>query len=56
MIQNLQNHPSGHLGGWVTVWPAEEMLDGQLQKVDVPAHARSAHDGHPQKELKEDLC
>ena len=27
--QPLQNHPSGHLGGWATLWSAEEMLDGQ---------------------------
>ena len=27
--QPLQNHPSGHLGGWVTLWSAEEMLDGR---------------------------
>ena len=26
--QPLQNHPSGHLGVWVTLWLAEEMLDG----------------------------
>ena len=22
--QSLQNHPSGHLGGWVTPWPSEK--------------------------------
>ena len=40
--QTLQNHPSGYLGGWATPWSAEEMLDGQRQRMDVPAHARSA--------------
>ena len=29
--QPLQNHPSGHLGRWVTLWSAEEMLDRQHQ-------------------------
>ena len=26
---HLQNHPSEHLGGWVMLRSAEEMLDGQ---------------------------
>ena len=34
--QPLQNHPSGYLEGW----SAEYMLDGQHQRVDIPAHAR----------------
>ena len=46
---------SRHLGGWATSWSAEGMLDGQHQKVDVPAHARTAHKGLMQKRL-EDLC
>ena len=46
--QPLQNHPSGNLGEWVTPWSAEGMLDGQHQRVDIPAHA--------QKGLEEDLC
>ena len=25
--QPLQNHSSGHLGGWATLWLTEEMLD-----------------------------
>ena len=25
--QPVQNHPSGHLGGWATPWSAEEKLD-----------------------------
>ena len=32
--QRLQNPPSGYLGGWVTPWSAEEMLNGQCQRVD----------------------
>ena len=32
-------------------WSAEEMLDGQYQRVDVPAHARTAHKGLLQKRL-----
>ena len=30
-------------------------VDGQRQRVDVPAHARRAHSGLPQKRLEEDL-
>ena len=33
--QPLQNHPLGHLGGWATLLSAEEMLDGQHQRVDI---------------------
>ena len=54
--QPLQNHPSGHVGGWATPWSAEEMLDGQHQRVDIPAHARTAHKGLLKKRLEEDLC
>ena len=32
------------------LWSAEEMLDGKLNRVDIPAHARTAHKGLPQKE------
>ena len=53
--QPLQNHPSGHLGRWATLWSAEEMLHGQHQRVDIPAHARTAHNGFLQKRLEEDL-
>ena len=45
--QRLQTHPSGYLGGWATPWSVEEMLDGQHQRVDIPAHARTAHKGPP---------
>ena len=41
--QPRQNHPSGYLGGWATPCSAEEMLDGQHQRVDIPAYARTAH-------------
>ena len=37
-------------------WLAEEMLEGQRQRVDIPAHARSAHDGFLQKRLEGALC
>ena len=33
------------LGGWATPGSAEEMLDGQRQRVDIPAHAGTAHSG-----------
>ena len=35
---------------------AEEELDGQHQKADIPAYARTAHKGLLQKRLEEDLC
>ena len=54
--QPLQNHPSGHLGGWATPCLAEEMLDGRHQRVDIPAHARTADNGLLQTQLEEDLC
>ena len=51
-----KKNPSGYLGGWVTPWLAEEMPDEQHQRVDIPAHARTAHKGLLQKSLEEDLC
>ena len=41
----LKNHHSGHLGGWVMPWLAEEILDGQYQGVDTLVHARTARKG-----------
>ena len=35
------DHPKGHLGGWATPWSAEEMLDGQSQRVDIPAFCQN---------------
>ena len=32
------------------------MLDGQYQRVDIPANARTAHKGLLQKRLEQDLC
>ena len=52
----FKTHSSGHPGGWVMPWLAEEMLDGQCQRVDAPAYARTAHSGLLQKRLEEDLC
>ena len=37
-------------------WLAEEMLDGQLQRVDIPDHARATHKGLLLKRLEEYLC
>ena len=54
--QPLQNHPSGHLGGWVAPWLVEEMLGGQHQKVDIPVHARTAHNGLLQQTMEENVC
>ena len=41
--QSIQNHPSGHSGGFATAWLEEEMLNGQCQRVDIPAHTRTAY-------------
>ena len=43
--QPLQNHPLGHLGGWATPRSAEEMPDGQHQRVDISAHTGTANKG-----------
>ena len=45
----------GNPGGWATPWSAEEMLDGKHQRVDIPAHARTANKGLLQKRLEKDL-
>ena len=37
------------IDGWAAPWSVEEMLDGQRQRVEIPAHARTAHQGLPQK-------
>ena len=54
--KSLQNCSSGHLGRWAMLWSAEETLDGQHQRDDIPAHARTAHKGLLQKRLEDDLC
>ena len=46
----------GNLGGWAMPRSAEEMLDGQQQRVDISAHAGAAHKGLLQKRLEGDLC
>ena len=51
----LQNHSSGHLGGRSTLWSAEEMLERQRQRADIPVHAKTAHNGLPHKRLDENL-
>ena len=53
--QPLHNDPSGHFGGCVMRWSAEVMLDGQHQRVDIPSHARTAHNGLRQKTLEENV-
>ena len=52
----LWNNSSGYIGWWATPWSAEEMLYGQRQRLDIPAHARTAHNGLPQKRLEMYLC
>ena len=54
-LQPLQIYSSGHLGGWVAPWSAEEMLGGQHQRVDILNHTRTAHSDLPQKGLEKDL-
>ena len=50
-------HPSSTLeGGQRRGRSAEDMLDGQHQRVDIPAHARTAHNGLLRKGFEEDLC
>ena len=44
-MATFENHPSGHLWGWVMLWWAEEVLDGHNQRVKVPSHSRSAYKG-----------
>ena len=46
----------GHLGGWAMPWSAEEVLDGQRQRMVIPTLAGSANNSRPQKRLGEDLC
>ena len=53
--QPLQNHHSGHFGGRATPWSEEEMMDGQHPRVEIPAHARTAHNGLLEKRLEENL-
>ena len=50
--QPLQNHPSGHLGGWATPWSAEEMPDGQRQRVDIPCPCQNCSKGLCRKDRK----
>ena len=38
---------------WSTPWSSEEMLYGQHQRVDIPAHARTAHKGLLMTRLEE---
>ena len=53
--QPLENHPAEHLGELATPWLAEEMLDGQRQRMEIPAHARIAHNGLRKNCLEKDL-
>ena len=53
--QPLQNRPSRHVGGWARPWSAEKMLDGRHQRVNIPAHARTAHKGLLRRRLEADL-
>ena len=39
--QSLQNQLLRHFRGWAMPWSAGEILDGQHQRVDIPAHARN---------------
>ena len=51
-----KNHLTGELGEWAMPWSAEENLDGQLQRVEIPAHIRTVYKGLLRKRLEEDLC
>ena len=54
--QPLQNRPSGHLWGWATSRSTEENLDGQHQRVHIPARAGTVDNGLLQKRLEKDFC
>ena len=54
--QTLETHSPRHLGGRRTTWSAETTVDGQRQRVGIPAHARTARDSLRQKRLTEVLC
>ena len=54
--QTLCNHLSGYLGGWAMLWIAEKMQNGQHQRVDLPAHLRTAHKCLLPKTLRQDHC
>ena len=41
----LQHHLPGHLGGRATPWSSKKMPDGQRQRADIPAHARTTNNG-----------
>ena len=43
--QPILNHHLRPLGGWATPWSVKEVLDAHNQRVDIPAHARTAHNG-----------
>ena len=43
--QPLQTHPSGHLGEWATPWSADEMLDWQHQRMDIPCTRKNCSQG-----------
>ena len=43
-----------HLWEWATPWSAEEMLEGKRQRLDIPAHARTAQNGLLKKRREED--
>ena len=45
----------GSPGEWAMPRSVEEMLNGQRQRVDVPAPAGTAYNGLPQKRLEEDF-
>ena len=49
-------HITRHRATWRVGDHVVEMLDGQHQRENIPAHARTAHKGLPQKRLEEDLC
>ena len=54
--QPLENHPSGHLGGWATPWSAEVKLMDNIKKWTSLPNARNAYRGLLQKTLEEHFC
>ena len=54
--KHSENRLSGAPGMWAMPRSAEGMMDEDCQRVDVHAHAGTAHGGFSQKRLKEGPC
>ena len=55
-IYIYHNFNLGYIGVWEMLQLAEKTLGELYQRVDIPACARTADDGHLRKRLGEDFC